>query len=44
MLEHLGITGMDPKDIVTDFPELNIDDIKASLAYATDREHKLQRA
>lgn len=37
-------SGMDSKEIINDFPELNIDDIKASLAYAADREHKLQRA
>jgi len=36
--------GMDTKEILKDFPELNIDDIKACLAYAADREHKLQRA
>ena len=36
--------GMDSKEILKDFPELNIDDIKACLAYAADREHKLQRA
>lgn len=33
--------GMSPSDIVTDFPELNHDDIKAVLAYAADREQKL---
>lgn len=36
--------GMDFKDIIKDFPELNADDIKACLAYAADREHKLQHA
>ena len=34
--------GMDFNDIVTDFPELTIQDIKACLAYAADREHKLK--
>ena len=31
-------------EIINDFPELTIDDIKACLAYAADREHKLQHA
>jgi uncharacterized protein (DUF433 family) len=34
--------GMDFKEIISDFPELTIEDIKACLAYAADREHKLQ--
>ncbi len=36
--------GMNYDDIIYDFPELTIDDIKACLAYAADREHKLQHA
>jgi uncharacterized protein (DUF433 family) len=36
--------GMTYDEIVYDFPELTIDDIKACLAYAADREHKLQHA
>jgi uncharacterized protein (DUF433 family) len=36
--------GMTFDEIVGDFPELTIDDIKACLAYAADREHKLQNA
>ena len=36
--------GMDFKEIISDFPELTIEDIKACLAYAADREHKLQHA
>jgi len=36
--------GMDSKEIIKDFPELTMDDIKACLAYAADREHKLQHA
>ncbi len=36
--------GMTYNEILTDFPELNMDDIKACLAYAADREHKLQYA
>jgi uncharacterized protein (DUF433 family) len=37
-------TGMTYDEIIIDFPELNLDDIKACLAYAADREHKLQYA
>jgi len=33
--------GMDFNDIINDFPELTAEDIKACLAYAADREHKL---
>lgn len=36
--------GMDFNDIINDFPELTADDIKACLAYAADREHKLHYA
>jgi len=36
--------GMTYEEIVEDFPELKIDDIIACLAYAADREHKLQYA
>ena len=35
-------SGMDNNQIIRDFPELTIEDIKACLAYAADREHKLQ--
>ena len=35
-------SNMSIQDILTDFPELNDEDIKACLAYAADREHKLQ--
>lgn len=35
-------TGMTFNEIILDFPELTMDDIKACLAYAADREHKLQ--
>lgn len=35
-------TGMTFNEIISDFPELTMDDIKACLAYAADREHKLQ--
>ena len=33
--------GMTYNEILADFPELTLDDIKACLAYAADREHKL---
>ena len=36
--------GMTFEEILADFPELTIEDIKACLAYAADREHKLQHA
>jgi len=34
--------GMSVSDIISDFPELNEDQIKACLAYAADKEHKLR--
>ena len=37
-------SGMTYDEIIYDFPELTINDIKACLAYAADREHKLQHA
>ncbi|MGB0431773.1 MAG: DUF433 domain-containing protein [Bacteroidia bacterium] len=37
-------SGMSFIDIIADFPELTFDDINACLAYAADREHRLQRA
>ena len=36
--------GMTYDEIIADFPELTLEDIKACLAYAADREHKLQYA
>lgn len=36
--------GMSYEEIILDFPELNIKDIQACLAYAADREHKLENA
>jgi len=36
--------GMTHDEILDDFPELTNEDIKACLAYAADREHKLQHA
>jgi uncharacterized protein (DUF433 family) len=38
------IVGMTYNEIISDFPELTLDDIKAYLAFAADREHKLQSA
>jgi uncharacterized protein (DUF433 family) len=35
---------MTTDQIVSDFPELIMEDIKACLAYAADREHKLRVA
>ncbi len=35
-------TGMSVDEIIADFPELSKEDIKACLAYAAEREHKLQ--
>ena len=36
--------GMSNDEIIGDFPELTVEDIKACLAYAADREHKLLHA
>jgi uncharacterized protein (DUF433 family) len=36
--------GMTYNEVISDFPELTMDDIKACLAYAADKEHKLQSA
>jgi uncharacterized protein (DUF433 family) len=33
-------SGMTPDQIVTDFPELSLDDIRACLAYAAARESR----
>lgn len=40
VLEYLA-SGMSVDEIVTDFPELTIEDIRACLAFAADRERKL---
>ena len=37
-------SGMSMNDILADYSELNEEDIKAALAYAADREHKLKIA
>jgi uncharacterized protein (DUF433 family) len=34
-------SGMSQSEIIEDFPELQADDIRAALAYAADREHKV---
>jgi len=39
VLEYLA-GGMTPEEIVEDFPELTLDDIRASLAFAADRERR----
>jgi uncharacterized protein (DUF433 family) len=40
ILDYLA-AGMSPEEIVKDFPELMLEDIRASLAFAADRERKL---
>jgi uncharacterized protein (DUF433 family) len=40
VLEYLA-SGMTEQEILRDFPELTSEDIKACLAFAADREHKL---
>jgi uncharacterized protein (DUF433 family) len=40
VLDYLA-SGMSPEEIVRDFPDLTIEDIKACLAFAADRERKL---
>ena len=41
VLEYLA-AGMTPSQIVADFPDLTEEDIRASLAFAADRERKLR--
>lgn len=40
VLEYLA-GGMSPEQIVEDFPELTLEDVKACLAFAADRERRL---
>lgn len=40
VLEYLA-AGMSPEEIVADFPDLTIEDIRACLAFAADRERRL---
>jgi uncharacterized protein (DUF433 family) len=37
-------SGMTAQEIIEDYPELTDEDIKAALAYAADREHKIRIA
>jgi uncharacterized protein (DUF433 family) len=37
-------SGMTSTEILADYPELTEEDIKATLAYAADREHKIKVA
>lgn len=37
-------SGMTEKEILADYPELTEEDLKACLAYAADREHKIRIA
>jgi uncharacterized protein (DUF433 family) len=43
VLEYLA-GGMTPEEIVDDFPDLTLDDIRACLAFAADRERRLVSA
>lgn len=43
VLEYLA-SGMTEQEILSDFPELTSEDIKACLAFAADRERKLTSA
>lgn len=40
VLDYLA-SGMTPEEIVADFPDLTIDDVRACLAFAADRERRL---
>lgn len=40
VLDYLA-SGMSPEEIVDDFPDLTIEDIRACLAFAADRERRL---
>lgn len=41
VLEYLA-AGMSPQEILTDFPNLTLEDIHACLTYAADRERRLR--
>ncbi len=43
VLEYLA-SGMTESEIVTDFPELTLNDIHACLAFAADRERRIAAA
>jgi uncharacterized protein (DUF433 family) len=40
VLEYLA-GGMSPEEIVSEFPDLTVEDVRACLAFAADRERKL---
>jgi uncharacterized protein (DUF433 family) len=40
VLEYLA-SGMSPEEILSDFPDLTDEDIRACLAFAADRERRL---
>ena len=40
VLEYLA-AGMTPQEVVDEFPDLTLEDIRACLAYAADRERRL---
>lgn len=40
VLDYLA-AGMTETDIITDFPDLTVEDIRAALAFAADRERQL---
>ena len=40
VLDYLA-AGMTETDIITDFPDLTVEDIRAALAFAADRERRL---
>jgi uncharacterized protein (DUF433 family) len=40
ILEYLA-SGMSQEEVLADFPDLTPDDIRAALAFAADREHRL---
>ncbi len=40
VLEYLA-SGMTPEQIIKDFPDLTLEDVRACLAFAADRERKL---
>lgn len=40
VLEYLA-GGMSPEELIVEFPDLTLEDIRACLAFAADRERKL---
>lgn len=37
-------SGMSKEAIITDYPEITLDDINACLSFAADKEHKIRKA